>query len=55
MKKRTLTDANPTLKDPQRLAEFVCRMVEGSSAIEGINVKLTYKDGKFISTPQVSS
>lgn len=38
MKDDLVINTNPYLRDPEALAEAICRSVESSSAIEGINV-----------------
>ena len=48
--------ANPYLKDPQKVAQGICKMVASSSAVEGIyvNVDATREKGgyRFNVTPQ---
>ncbi len=49
-------NSNPYLKDPQKVAQGICKMVASSSAIEGIyvNINATPKKGgyRFKVTPQ---
>lgn len=42
-------DINPHLKDQQKVAQDICRMVKTSSAVEGIYVEVnaTLKKGKY--------
>lgn len=41
MNDKLIINTNPHLRDPKKRVEAVCRMVESSSAIEGIHVKIT--------------
>ena len=49
MKDDLAINRNPYTQDPEAFAKALCRNVESSSAIEGINIKITtYKeDGKY--------
>ena len=40
MKNDLVIHTNPHLRDPHTFAQAICRNVESSSAIEGINVKI---------------
>lgn len=55
MKNKRVIDINPYLKDTQKLEKAICRNVESSSAIEGINIKIKVVNGKFIATATESS
>lgn len=50
MKKRSLRQTNPHLHDPIKVKQAISRMVESSSAIEGINVKVKVVNGDFTVT-----
>ncbi len=41
MQKNLVIDTNPYIRDPKTFAEAMCEHVETSSAIEGIDVKVT--------------
>ncbi|MSP53779.1 MAG: hypothetical protein EXR81_05985 [Gammaproteobacteria bacterium] len=42
-------NTNPYMRDPKAFAEVLCKNVETSSAVEGINVEITtyLEDGKY--------
>ena len=50
MKSTRVIDTNPYLQDPRKLEKAICRNVESSSAIEGIEIKIKVVKGKFITT-----
>ncbi len=47
---KSLRQTNPHLKNPQAVKKAICRMVESSSAIEGIHMEVKVVKGKFIAT-----
>ncbi|EDR36053.1 hypothetical protein COXBURSA334_1648 [Coxiella burnetii Q321] len=55
MRKRSLRQSNPHLKNPLAVKKAICRMVESSSAIEGINVKVSVVNGEFTVTAKEPS
>jgi len=55
MRKRSLRQTNPHLKNPKAVKTAICRMVESSSAIEGINVVVKVVNGEFIVTAKPHS
>ncbi len=57
MSANLVINTNPYLKDPEKVVQGICRMVQSSSAVEGIYVNVTAiaKNGdyQFSVTPQL--
>jgi hypothetical protein len=51
--KKSLLTTNPHLKDEAVRERFLTRNIEGSSAVEGIQVKRDSASGRFIAEPSV--
>jgi hypothetical protein len=48
MKKKSLLETNPYLKDPELRAALIERFVATSTAIEGVNIKIPKLSRKMI-------